>query len=111
MDTARNVLAVLTLLVPAGFCQPPMSKAMKEPALPYIDRGACPFEGCAYRAWRALKPVEVYDTWEKGRKIVAHLTPGDPVTGLTGVVITIRPGVARLDRDLPAQKLKRGIGS
>jgi len=30
------------------------------------------------------------------------------VVGVTGVVITIRPGVIRMDRDLPEQHLKRG---
>jgi hypothetical protein len=108
MGTARNVLAVLTLLVPVAVCQLEMPTAMKEPALPFVDRGACPFEGCAYRAWKALTATDVFDNWEKGRKIVAHLAPGDPVTGLTGLVITIRPGVARMDRDLPAHNLKRG---
>ncbi len=76
--------------------------------LPYYDWGACPFEGCTYREWRVNKPVSVYDTWKNSRHPIAHLAVGDKAQGVTGVVITVRPGVIKMDRDLPEQQLKRG---
>jgi hypothetical protein len=106
------VLAAAGMVTPV-VCQDPApdprgSKVMPAPALPYFDWKACPFEGCAYREWTARKSITVYDTWEQKRRRVASLSAGDKVTGLTGVVITYRPGTIRMDRDLPEEGLRRG---
>ena len=92
------------------FCQDAgESRAMAAaPSLPYYDWNACPFEGCAYREWTARKSTAVYDTWEEKRRTIARLAVGEKATAVTGVVITYRPGVIRMDRDLPEQGLKRG---
>jgi hypothetical protein len=92
----------LSLLLLAGTLS-----AQSPPALPFLDSGACPFEGCSYREWTARKPVTVYDTWKDTRKVISRVRAGDKVTGLTGVVVTFRPGVVRLDRDLP-EHLRKG---
>ena len=120
-DTWRKLGAVrsVTLLMicagilPSAFCQDAHlrggeSKAMAAPALPFYDWGACPYEGCAYRQWTAHRSVTVYDTWKQGRRPIAQLTVEDKVTGITGVVITFKPGLIRMDRDLPAADLRRG---
>jgi hypothetical protein len=85
--------------------QPKLESA---PALPFYDWKACPFEGCSYRQWTALARIVVYNTWRQDRQPIAQLSPGDSVLGVTGVVITFRPGVIRLDRDLLEHNLKRG---
>jgi hypothetical protein len=82
--------------------------AVSPPVLPYVEQGVCPFEGCQYATWTALKEATVYDRWQEGRHAIASVAPKEKVTGLTGVVITFKPGVIRVDRDLPEQKLKRG---
>ena len=87
---------------------PAESKVMAAPALPYLDWNACPFEGCIYREWTARKSIVVYDTWNSKRKKVAAVGAGDRVTGVSGVVITSRPGKIRMDRDLPEEGLHRG---
>jgi len=79
-----------------------------QPALPYLDWNACPFEGCVYRQWTARKALTVYDNWKPPRRAVAEVSPGERVEAITGVVITFRPGVIRMDRALPAQNLKAG---
>jgi hypothetical protein len=110
MNLIHLVLVTCAMVSPL-FCQDAdqlESKAMPAPKLPFLDWKACPFEGCAYREWTARKPVVVYDTWEQKRRPVARLSAGDVVTGVTGVVITFKPGVIRMDRDLAAEKLKRG---
>jgi hypothetical protein len=99
---------IILALVPLAFCQAPESKAMSVPTLPFYDWKACPFEGCSYRQWKAQKPTVVYDTWKKGRVTIANVTKDDTVLGVNGVVITFRPGVIRMDRDLPEQKLHAG---
>jgi len=73
-----------------------------------VDSHACPFEGCSYRDWTARKTLLVYDTWRDGRRATGKLSAGEKVLALDGVVITHRPGVIRMDRDLPGQALKRG---
>jgi hypothetical protein len=83
------------------------TKAGPRPDVPYFDWNACPFEGCAYRQWTAKKPIPVYNTWKENRQTIAQLSPGDKVVAVTGVVITFKPGIIRMDRDLPDQDLKR----
>src|ERR1043166_2588911 len=85
-----------------------MSPALGPPALPFLDWNACPFEGCTYRRWTAREPVNVYDSWKEGRRRIALLSKGDAVIGIRGLVLTRRPGLIRMDRDLPEQNLKAG---
>jgi hypothetical protein len=84
------------------------SQAIAARALPFYDWGACPYEKCAYREWTAHRSVTVYDTWEQARRPIAELAEGDKVTGITGVVVTLKPGLIRMDRDLPKENLQRG---
>ena len=100
------VAAVLLLQNPAT--SPSDSKAAPCPALPHFDWNACPFEGCTYRQWTAHEVVPVYDTWKERRHEIARLAVGEKVNAITGVVITYRPGVIRLDEDAPDASLKRG---
>jgi hypothetical protein len=102
------VFVFMSILLPRAICQAPQFKTMNAPALPFFDWNACPFEGCSYRQWTARKAVAVYDTWKQNRQRVAVLPKGDSVLGVRGVVITYRPGVIRLDRDIPDYELKRG---
>lgn len=90
-------------------CLPAQQSAQSNhPDLPFFDWNACPFEGCTYRQWTAHKPVPVYDTWKHSRRQVAELAKGDKVLAITGVVITYKPGIIRMDRDEPQDGLKRG---
>lgn len=84
------------------------SRSSSPPALPFYDWNACPGEGCAYGQWTARKRVSVFDTWKQKRQVIAHLSIGDKVAGITGLVITFRPGIILMDRDLPEHHLKRG---
>src|SRR5437868_5534785 len=57
--------------------------AADRPPSPFIDRGACPFECCLYRQWRALRPVVVVDR-PRGNRAVGRLREGEWVSALTG---------------------------
>src|SRR5215510_7712878 len=102
------VLLAAVLLLQNPATSPSDTKAAPCPALPHFDWNACPFEGCTYRQWTAHDVVPVYDTWKGNRREVARLAVGDKVVAITGVVITFRPGVIRLDEDVPDANLKRG---
>jgi hypothetical protein len=83
-------------------------KVQPAPNLPFFDWNACPFEGCSYREWTAEAAVDVFDTWKTNRTSIATLTAKAVVTGISGVVITNKPGVIRMDRDAPQNDLRRG---
>lgn len=65
-----------------------IKKADRElPKLPktFIDKGACPFECCSYRTWKAEKDVEIYER-ARGTKVVDRIKKGDSLEGMTGEV-------------------------
>lgn len=51
----------------------------------FIDKGACPFECCSYRTWKAKKDVEIYDR-ARGTKVVDKIKKDESVEGMTGEV-------------------------
>ncbi len=99
--------ALFALTLSAG-AQDQASIAQPAPRLPYLDWNACPFEGCTYGNWTAQSRVAVFDTWKPNRKRIAEVSPKETVVGVSGIVITFRPGVIRLVRDLPRYSLRRG---
>jgi hypothetical protein len=78
------------------------------PTLPFFHWNACPFEGCTYGKWTAMAAVEVFDTWKSNRKRIATLPTDAVVKGISGVVITYKPGIIRLNADLREDDLQRG---
>lgn len=70
--------------------------------MPFVDEGACPFEGCEYRDWRATKTIPVYETWDRRSPVrqVFTIHVGETVTAMTGVVITTMPGRARIRQSM-----------
>ena len=65
------------------------------PKVPYVDRGACPFECCTYREWGVVKPTILRRDMNDTSPIVARLKTGEKVRGMTGVVITTTPGIVQ----------------
>ena len=63
------------------------------PPVPYVDRGACPFECCTYRRWNVVKPTALRRAMTDTSAIVSRLRIGERVQGMTGVVITTEPGI------------------
>ena len=64
----------------------------QRPALPFEDPGACPFEGCVYREWTAKAAVRVRSERRIDAPMSYELRPGDRVTALTGIVVTLKAG-------------------
>ncbi len=102
------LLLIQVLFVAGSFGQDEKPQPMTKPPIPYYDWNACPFEGCAYRQWTALKPLTLYDTWKSPRKAIGKVTQGEKVTAETGLVVTLKPGTIQIDRDIPESGLKKG---
>lgn len=78
------------------------AQTLPQPSMPYVDVGACPFEGCTYGDWLTQTTVKVVSqppTWtdpQGGRKPLFTLHKGEKVTAMTGLVIFRSPGRARI---------------
>jgi hypothetical protein len=66
--------------------------------LPFEDKGACPFECCTYREWTVNADTVFYYNPRKEEREAFALKKGETVKGLTGVVITLKPGRAMVKK-------------
>lgn len=87
MKKFQRTLLLAGLYISTGLPNYPQA----EPPARYVERGACPFECCTYRAWKTEKATVAYATPHKSSKRVGTFTLGSNVVGLTGVVRTV-PG-------------------
>ncbi len=55
----------------------------------FVDRGACPFEGCIYRTWSVEADTLLYDT-PRGTRAVGSALAGGTLEALGGIVY-VRP--------------------
>ena len=109
MKSLRFLAALCCIVSSVLAAQSPTSKsASAEPALPVINFAACPFEGCKFRKWIAIKDVVLYSTWKEARSPVVTLKNGEVVTGITGVHITYEPDRIQVLQPLPDLQLQPG---
>lgn len=87
---ARIVCPSLLLATSAYSGQTP------RPPVNYADFGACPFECCTYRRWSVVKNTVVYKERSEKSGEAFRVRKGEHVIGLTGVVITVKPGKAAI---------------
>ena len=64
------------------------------PPAHYKDFGACPFECCTYRRGIVIANTVFYKQRSTTSGVAFRVKKGDHVIGLTGVVITLKPGKA-----------------
>src|SRR4051812_33115174 len=96
-----RAIVVLTLLASAG--------AQQHPRLPFIDNNACASACCRFGTWTAIKPVSVFNHWQRGgRTRLFVLKQGQAVTAITGVYVTYAPGHIKLLQDMPDVRLRKG---
>jgi hypothetical protein len=70
------------------------------PPIPYEDPGACPFECCTYRRWIAKKDTEFRLNRDASSPALFNVKTGEWISALTGVVITTKPGKAKVVRPI-----------
>lgn len=61
-----------------------------KPKMPYVSKGACPFECCTYRHWSVEKETTLFEKPDS-QKIVGKAGAGTMVTGITGDVYVTEP--------------------
>lgn len=74
--------------------------AQDKPPLPHYDWGACPFECCTYREWKANQTVVAYSDYKAGASVAFTIQKGEWVTAETGVVITTKAGITKVLKPL-----------
>lgn len=62
-----------------------------QPAV-HEEQGLCPFECCTYRTWLAQRESSVLAERRDDAPVAFVVREGEEVDGLTGVVLTLRPG-------------------
>ena len=80
------------------------------PPVPYVDRGACPFECCTYREWHVVKPTALRRSMSDASPVILRLRTGQKVQGMTGVVITTKPGIVQAIKPTTVDSLKVNAG-
>ena len=81
------------------------------PKLPFVDKGACPFECCKYGQWTAGGRAVAYKSQSTGSGQVFALAPGQRVTAITGEVITHRAGTVRMNRSTTLRGVRVPAGA
>src|SRR5438270_9984968 len=81
------------------FVSPVTSAQNPKPPIPYFDLGACPFECCTYRRWTVEADTILYKQRSTTSRVAFRVKKGDHVTGLTGVVVTLKPGRAIVKKE------------
>ena len=80
----HNIAALLVMLLVLT----PIGSFSSEIAAPqfFIDKGACPFECCAYRKWKTEENTTAYARPDRSAAIIGTFKAGATVQGLTGEV-------------------------
>ena len=77
-----------------------LAVAQEKPPLSYDNWNVCPFECCTYRDWTADEDIPVHGRRDEKSPVVFQLHRGEVLHGVTGVVVTERPGVIRIDHSV-----------
>jgi hypothetical protein len=103
-----KILALVAILAAPQLDPSLTPQKAAKPALPKIDRNACPFEGCQFGSWTTNDQVQIYSTWNADRKPVATISKGEAVTAVTGIHITFETSEIEVTAPMPDYGLKPG---
>jgi hypothetical protein len=76
----KLLFAIAVVLLPGA------ATRADSPPPKYIDKGACPFECCVYRAWNTKADIVAYAKPAKNAKVVGLLKAGATVEAIIGEV-------------------------
>src|SRR5215472_12727487 len=103
-----SILGAVVLLLALQLNPALTPQKAPKPALPKIDKNACPFEGCQFGIWTARKSVQLFSTWKPQRRPLVRVATGDTVTAITGIHITFQPSEILVIAAMPQYGLKPG---
>jgi hypothetical protein len=78
-----------------------------KPPIPYYDYGACPFECCTYKEWTATAKTILRKDHNDSSPVIGIIKAGEMVQGLTGVVITTKPGKVKIIKEITLDEEKK----
>ncbi len=87
----RKQLVLISLTLTLTFGIKVLAQEEK-PKIPYIDRGACPFECCQYGTWTAESNLIAYQKEVNDPAIAFRIKPGESFTAINGNVHITKPG-------------------
>lgn len=70
------------------------------PPIPYEDYDVCSGEACSFGEWTVCQDIEIYKERDEKSTVVFHVTKGEKVNALTGVVVITKPGRAKVLKSL-----------
>jgi hypothetical protein len=87
-----------------------MSSFVSALPIPYVDEGACPGEGCTYKMWTLTADTIIRQARDQQSPAAFTVRKGQRVQAETVVVITTKPGRARVSKttDLGGKIFKPG---
>lgn len=89
-----RALLVLELMIASA------ALGQEKPPLPSIDDGACPFECCTYREWKATRTVSAYFEPKNGSAVAFSIKNKQIVKAETGFVSTLKAGVTKVVKQI-----------
>ena len=91
----KELLAICFVLLMSGGSG---AQAQEQPPANYENWGVCPFECCEYREWTASADIPVHASHSDKSAVVFQLHKEERLHALTGVVVTEKPGVVRINK-------------
>jgi len=91
-----NKLLAICFAFLIGGC--PAAKAQEQPPANYENWGVCPFECCEYRDWTASADIPVHESRSDKSPVVFKLHAQEKLHALTGVVVTEKAGIVRINK-------------
>jgi hypothetical protein len=95
MKSGKALAAIIFLFSMSCFTFAQTNPRMADksfPKLPYVKKGACPFEGCMYGKWTLMEPAKLCEHQGLDSRVLADLKIGQTVEALTGEIHTTRYG-------------------
>src|SRR5947207_12837919 len=99
-----NILSAISAII-GIFASGLFAQTGAKPPVPFIDKGACPFECCTYRQWDVKTPTIIRSAMKDNAPVSFRLNKGEKVLGMTGVVITTQPGEVKVLKKTKLGKL------
>ncbi|MBV7536630.1 hypothetical protein KW842_12720 [Duganella sp. sic0402] len=98
MNILKASSSLMGLLAGVLLAIPAFAKPQDAPPQNYENWGVCPFECCTYRQWTAEGDIPVHQRRSEDSPVLFHVSQGEALDGVDGVVVTERPGVITVDR-------------
>jgi hypothetical protein len=99
-DIMKRIRLALMLLLAGLPLAAPAKTPQAGPPVPYVHKGACPFEGCTYGEWTANADTAIHKDKDAKSPVLFTIRKGDKVTGVTGEVVTVAAGVGVASRTI-----------